>query len=159
MSSSMSDEQTSIALGATEVSEEAAVTPKKRGKGRPPKSDLQAVRESRKGKVGRPKGDNSRIQEFKERLLATGGTRILDKMVQIALDDNHPGQMAAIKLAIDRILPSSVFDAAKNAGSTPQISINISSIGTPSIETVERIEEAEDDYIDFKPLGDDDGKP
>jgi len=159
MSSSMSDEQTSAALGAIGVSEEAAVTPKKRGKGRPPKADLQAVRESRKGKVGRPKGDNSRIQEFKERLLATGGTRILDKMVQIALDDNHPGQMAAIKLAIDRILPSSVFDAAKNAGSTPQISINISSIGTPSIETVERIEEAEDDYIDFKPLGDDDGKP
>ena len=166
MSSSMSDEQTSV-----EVSEEAAVTPtvvptivpKKRGKGRPPKSDLQAVREARKGKVGRPKGDNSRIQEFKERLLATGGTRILDKMVQIALDDNHPGQMAAIKLAIDRILPSSVFDAAKNAGSTPQISINISSIGTPSsiasIATVERIEEDEDDYIDFKPLGDDDGKP
>ena len=158
MSSSMSDEQTSV-----EVSEEVVVTPtvvpKKRGKGRPPKSDLQAVREARKGKVGRPKGDNSRIQEFKERLLATGGTRILDKMVQIALDDNHPGQMAAIKLAIDRILPSSVFDAAKNAGGTPQISINISSIGTPSIETVERIEEAEDDYIDFKPLGDDDGKP
>lgn len=150
MSNSMSDEQTSTALGAIEVSEEATasigaiVTPKKRGKGRPPKSDLQAVRESRKGKVGRPKGDNSRIQEFKERLLATGGTRILDKMVQIALDDNHPGQMAAIKLAVDRILPSSVFDA-KAGGGAPQISINITGLGQPSIETVEDITDV---YVD-----------
>jgi hypothetical protein len=109
------------------------VVPKKRGKGRPPKADLEAVRESRKGKVGRPKGDNGRLQEFKDRLLATGGTRILDKMISIALDDDHPGQMAAIKLAVDRILPMSAFDAAKNAGSTPQVTINISSINEPKI--------------------------
>ena len=110
-----------------------------RGKGRPPKSDLLAVKDSRKGAVGRPKGDNSRMEEFKERLLATGGVRILDKMVQIALDDDHPGQMAAIKLAIDRILPASVFDTTKNSGTAPTISINISSLGMPSIETIEDI--------------------
>jgi hypothetical protein len=109
------------------------VVPKKRGKGRPPKTDLEAVRASRKGKVGRPKGDTSRIQEFKERLMATGGTRILDKMIQIALDDEHPGQMAAIKLAVDRILPMSVFDAAKQGGQTPQVTINISGINEPQI--------------------------
>lgn len=112
---------------------EGVVVPKKRGKGRPPKADLLAVRESRKGKVGRPKGDTSRIQEFKERLMATGGTRILDKMIQIALDDEHPGQMAAIKLAVDRILPMSVFDAAKHGGQTPQVTINISGINEPQI--------------------------
>lgn len=109
------------------------VVPKKRGKGRPPKADLLAVRESRKGKIGRPKGDSSRIQEFKERLMATGGTRILDKMISIALDDEHPGQMAAIKLAVDRILPMSVFDAAKQGGQTPQVTINISGINEPKI--------------------------
>lgn len=109
------------------------VQAKKRGRGRPPKSDLTAARDSRKGKVGRPKGDNHRMQEFKERLLVTGGKRILDKMVSIALDDKHPGQMAAIKLAIDRILPTSVFDTSKGGGGIPQISINISSMGTPSI--------------------------
>lgn len=125
------------------------VVPKKRGKGRPPKADLAAVRESRKGKVGRPKGDNYRMQEFKERLLATGGQRILDKMVSIALDDDHPGQMAAIKLAIDRILPTSVFDAAKGGSGTPQISINISSIGSPSIvETLEDISNYDGDSVD-----------
>jgi len=109
------------------------IIPKKRGKGRPPKSDLEAVRNRTKGKVGRPKNDTGRMQEFKERLLATGGTRILDTMIRIALDDNHPGQMAAIKLAVDRILPMSAFDAAKNGGTNPQITINISGINEPQI--------------------------
>ena len=115
------------------------MSPKLRGKGRPPKTDLQAVKNRTKNKVGRPVGDAGRLQEFKERLLATGGTRILDKMIQIALDDEHPGQMAAIKLAMDRILPASVFDTAKSGGSMPQISINISGLTSPTLETVEDI--------------------
>jgi len=121
----------------------SVVSPKLRGKGRPPKSDLQAVKNRTKNKVGRPVGDAGRLQEFKERLLATGGTRILDKMIQIALDDEHPGQMAAIKLAMDRILPASVFDTAKSGGSMPQISINISSLHSPTIETVEDVSDVE----------------
>lgn len=115
------------------------IVPKTRGKGRPPKADLIAVKERNKGKVGRPVGDAGRIQEFKERLLATGGTRILDKMIAIALDDNHPGQMAAIKMSVDRMLPMSTFEAAKNGGNAPQISINISSMAAPVVETIEDI--------------------
>lgn len=114
-------------------------SPKIRGKGRPPKADLVAVKNRTKGKIGRPVGDAGRIEEFKQRLLATGGTRILDKMIAIALDDEHPGQMAAIKMSIDRMLPMSTFEAAKNGGSMPSISINISSLGQPKIETVEDI--------------------
>jgi hypothetical protein len=125
------------------------VIPKKRGRGRPKKSELQAVRDSRKGKVGRPKGDNSRIQELKERLLATGGTRILDKVVQIAMDDNHQGQMAALKMCIDRILPSSVFDTAKSGGGIPSISINITGINNnPTIETIEEVQDITDVDVD-----------
>lgn len=128
---------------------EAVPVPKKRGRGRPKKSELQAVRDSRKGKVGRPKGDNSRIQELKERLLATGGTRILDKVVQIAMDDNHQGQMAALKMCIDRILPSSVFDTAKSGGGIPSISINITGINNnPTIETIEEVQDITDVEID-----------
>lgn len=122
-----------------ETSSDLSIKPKIRGKGRPPKSDLQAVKNRTKNKVGRPVGDAGRLQEFKERLLATGGTRILDKMIQIALDDEHPGQMAAIKLAMDRILPASVFDTAKSGGNMPQISINISGLTSPTLETVEDI--------------------
>jgi hypothetical protein len=119
------------------------ITPKKRGRGRPPKADLQAVKNRTKGKLGRPVGDAGRLQEFKERLLATGGTRILDKMVEIAMTDGHPGQMAAMKLAVDRILPVSMFEAAKNSGSTPQISINISGLNSPTVETLEDITDIE----------------
>ena len=119
------------------------VQPKVRGKGRPPKSDLQAVKDRTKNKVGRPAGDAARLQEFKERLLATGGSRILDKMVEIAMTDGHPGQMAAMKLAVDRILPVSMFDAAKNAGGAPSISINITGLNTPTVSTV-----SDEDIID-----------
>jgi hypothetical protein len=108
---------------------EGLVSPKIRTKkGRPPKADLLAVKNRTKGKLGRPVGDTGRIQEFKERLLATGGTRILDKMISIALDDSHPGQMAAIKMSIDRVLPISLFEASKAGGSVPSISINITGL-------------------------------
>jgi hypothetical protein len=122
-----------------ERKEMSVVVPKTRGKGRPPKADLIAVKERNKGKIGRPVGDAGRIQEFKERLLATGGTRILDKMISIALNDDHPGQMAAIKLAVDRVLPMSLFEASKQGGNVPTISINISSMAAPVVETVEDI--------------------
>ena len=120
------------------------IVPKTRGKGRPPKADLIAVKERTKGKIGRPIGDAGRIEEFKQRLLATGGTRILDKMISIALNDDHPGQMAAIKMSVDRMLPMSTFEAAKNAGSTPQISINITSLGQPTISTSDLVEDITD---------------
>ena len=120
------------------------IVPKTRGKGRPPKADLIAVKERNKGKVGRPVGDAGRIEEFKQRLLATGGTRILDKMISIALNDDHPGQMAAIKMSVDRMLPMSTFEAAKNGGSVPQISINITSLGQPTISTSDVVEDITD---------------
>lgn len=114
------------------LSSPPAVAPKIRGRGRPPKTDLDAVKNRTKNKVGRPKGDTGRLEEFKQRLLATGGTRILDKMISIALDDNHPGQMAAIKMSMDRMLPVSSFEASKNGGASPTISINITGLSSSS---------------------------
>ena len=121
------------------IKQEGLVAPKIRTRGRPPKADMLAVKNRTKNKIGRPVGDTGRIQEFKERLLATGGTRILDKMISIALNDNHPGQMAAIKMSIDRLLPVSLFEASKAAGSFPTVSINISSLNLPKIETLDDI--------------------
>ena len=121
------------------LSSPPAVAPKIRGRGRPPKADLDAVKNRTKNKVGRPKGDTGRLEEFKQRLLATGGTRILDKMISIALDDNHPGQMAAIKMSIDRMLPVSSFEAAKNGGNSPTISINITGLNS-SVEMADQEE-------------------
>lgn len=125
--------------GVSPKRQDEPVKAKLRGKGRPPKADLIAVKERTKGKIGRPIGDAGRIEEFKQRLLATGGTRILDKMISIALNDDHPGQMAAIKMSVDRMLPMSTFEAAKQGGQSPTISINISSLTPQKIETVEDI--------------------
>lgn len=128
--------------GETSKKEEV-VLGKKRGKGRPKKSEIEAVKNKNVGKRGRPAGDAARIQEFKARLLATGGDRIIDKMVQMALTDGHPGQTAAMKMCIDRLLPVSLFEESKNAGGAPVISINIQGLNTPTAEVVDDITDVE----------------
>lgn len=138
-------EEIKIEAPVVEQPQSQRITPKNRkGKrGRPPKSELQAVKDRTKGKVGRPAGDAARIQEFKERLLATGGTRIIDKMISIALDDTHAGQTAMLKLALDRLLPVSLFEAAKGGNSTPTVSITITGMGAPEAQVVEDITDVE----------------
>lgn len=122
-------------------------------KGRPKKTDLEAVKAGNRGQVGRPKGDAAIINEYKARMLASPkSARVLETILDAALNDEHPHQAAAWKLVADRIVPVSAFDQTKNAGGIPQISINISSIGAPSIETVESTIDVEDvevkDYLD-----------
>lgn len=96
-------------------------------KGRPPKAAIQEKK--KRGQVGRPAGDSARIAEFKARLLSTTGTKVIDKVLQIAMDDTHNGQMAALKMCMDRMLPMSVFDKAASGGSNmPTITINIAGI-------------------------------
>ena len=48
---------------------------KKRGRGRPPKSEVAAVKPGNKGKVGRPKGDAAIINDYKARMLASPKSR------------------------------------------------------------------------------------
>lgn len=74
----------------------------------------------------------SRINELRDSLLSNdNGRQLLAKVISIALNDEHPGQMAALKLTIDRILPQSAFEAAKNEQRTA-IQINISMLDTPT---------------------------
>jgi hypothetical protein len=101
--------------------------------GRPLKKDIEAKKKRNRGKVGRPAGDSARIAEFKARLLGTSGDKIIETLIAKALNPDDKDNMAALKLCVDRILPVSVFDAAKNGGTTPQISINITSLTQPEI--------------------------
>jgi hypothetical protein len=96
--------------------------------GRPKKSDIVSKKKGNRGLVGRPAGDAARINEFKARLLGTTGDKVITKIIEIAMNDEHPGQMAALKFAGERILPISAFEAAKQGGSTPTIQINVSSL-------------------------------
>jgi len=104
--------------------------------GRPRKEDLKKA----KAPLGRPKNDTGRLAEFKQRLLGTSGSAVIEKIIQIGQDDSHPGQMAALKMAMDRILPLSMFE--KDAkGQRNAIQINITGIGEAKIESTS-------DYVD-----------
>jgi len=103
--------------------------PVKRKRGRPKKSEVEARKRGNRGKRGRPPGDASRMNEFKARLLATAGDRVIDKVIGIALDDEHPGQMAALKMCMDRVLPMSYFDKDKTNTGKSSVSITITGVG------------------------------
>ena len=117
---------------------------KERAKARQKKENQRKDREARKQLVpmredgtmlarqpiGTPLGNRQRMQEFKNKLLTEeNGNRILAKVLEVAMDDEHPGQMSAIKLCMDRMLPTSLFDDEKKSGDRPSITINISGIG------------------------------
>ena len=78
-----------------------------------------------------PKTENQRVKELKELLINSAGVNVVQKTVQIALDDDHPAQMAALKLCMDRMLPVTLFEKEKNQRSA--VNITISGIGGVSI--------------------------
>ena len=123
---------------------------KKRGRGRPRKSEVAAVKPGNKGQVGRPKGDAAIINEYKARMLASPKSRkVLETIFDAALDDDHKNQAAAWKLVMDRILPVGAFekDVVKDNGRNA-IQINITGVGTAEVTTPNDIIEGEvvDDY-------------
>lgn len=113
-------------------------------RGRPSKAAI--AKKKNPGVVGRPPGDAARIAEFKARLLATSGDKVLTKIIETALSDGHPAQGAMLKFCGERLLPLSSFEA-KSSGGTPQISINITGINSPSIEATEVVEEEYTDVV------------
>jgi hypothetical protein len=119
----------------------------KRKRGRPRKTDIEAKKQGNRGAVGRPKGDASIINEYKARMLASPkSAKVLEKIFEAALDDEHKSQQAAWKLVMDRILPVAAFEGevTKGAGKNA-ISINITGVG--GVEIAKDPIEAEDaDY-------------
>ena len=118
---------------------------KKRGRGRPRKSEVAAVKPGNKGVVGRPKGDAAIINEYKARMVASPKSRkVLETIFDAALDNDHKNQAAAWKLVMDRILPVGAFekdvvkDTSRNA-----IQINITGVGTAEVTTPDNIIEGE----------------
>jgi hypothetical protein len=88
-----------------------------------------------------PKTDHQRIKELKELMIRSGGKDVAEKVIQIALNDDHPGQMAALKMCMDRTLPIGMFEKDKNQRSA--INITITGLGE-----VPKVIEAEPDITD-----------
>ena len=108
---------------------------KRRGRGRPRKAEVAAVKPGNKGKVGRPKGDAAIINEYKARMLASPKSRlVLETIFDAALDNDHKNQAAAWKLVMDRMLPVGIFEREiTKDGGRNAIQINISGVGAVDI--------------------------
>lgn len=120
-------------------------------RGRPPKSDIAEIKEKRS--VGRPKGDAAIINEYKLRMLnSPKSAKVLEAIYDAALNDEHKNQAAAWKLIVDRIIPVSAFETAKAGGGSPQISINITGLSNPSVDTVEQVYDVSD--VEIRDLDD-----
>ena len=78
-----------------------------------------------------PKTELQRVKELKELLISSAGSNVVHKAVEIAMNDEHPAQMAAIKLCMDRMLPVSLFE--KEGKQRSAVNITISGIGGVSI--------------------------
>jgi len=115
--------------------------------GRPKKQDVESKKLSNRGKVGRPPGDAAIINEYKARMLASPKSRkVLDSILDAALNDDHKNQAAAWKLLMDRMLPVSYFEKDNASGGRPSVSITISGIGDAKV--------TENDIIDAEVIDD-----
>jgi hypothetical protein len=116
----------------------------KHKRGRPRKDAIQAAKKPNNGKVGRPAGDNARMAEFKARLMSTTGTRVIDKVLEVALTDGHPAQSACLKMCMDRLLPVAMFDDKGNGNSKPTIQINIQGLNDTSMSVIQSNDDNEE---------------
>ena len=107
----------------------------KRGRGRPKKAEVAAVKKGNRAVRGRPKGDAAVMNEYKARMLASPkSVKVLESIFNAALDDDHKNQAAAWKLVMDRIAPTALFekDVIKDGGRSA-IQINITGVGSADI--------------------------
>jgi hypothetical protein len=74
--------------------------------------------------------------------------KVLETILNAALNDDHKNQAAAWKLVIDRIAPLSSFEAVKSGGQIPQISINITGLTQPTIEAEQVYDVSDVDYTE-----------
>ena len=120
--------------------------PSAKRKGRPKKAMVLSNKRGNRKSVGRPKGDAATINEYKARMLASPKSRkVLDSILNAALDDDHKNQAAAWKLCMDRLLPVSYFEKDKAGGGRGAINISITGVGgeTTVISGSEDIEDGE----------------
>ena len=117
----------------------------KRGRGRPKGSVKMTIqRFADNPPAVLPKTDHQRLKELKELMIRSGGKDVAQKVIEIALNEEHPGQMAALKMCIDRTLPISMFEKDKSQRSA--VTINITGLGEPTVINAEEPTDVEDKY-------------
>ena len=109
----------------------------KRGRGRPKKTEVEAVKKGNRRGVGRPKGDAGIMNEYKARMLASPkSAKVLEAIFNAALDDDHKNQAAAWKLVMDRVAPTAMFEKEViKEGGRSAIQINITGVGSTEVSS------------------------
>ncbi len=64
-------------------------------------------------------------------MIRSGGKDVAQKVIEIALNDEHPHQLVALKMCLDRTLPISMFEKDKSQRSA--VTINITGLGEPTV--------------------------
>ena len=103
------------------------LVPKETRIGRPPKPPKKSV--------GRPKGEKAIMEGYRQRLLnSPKSEKVIAKVFEVALDNDHKHQAACMKLIMDRVLPTSGFSEVASGGQArPSVNITISGIGAPLV--------------------------
>lgn len=145
MTSDQTDKTTSKVV-PVRTDQEATSRQRQSATGRPKKKDIINKKKGNRNAVGRPKGDAAIINEYKARMLNSPKSRkVLESILNAALDDDHKHQAAAWKLVVDRILPISSFDKAAIGSGRNSIEIKISGLDA-KITSTDTIDAEEADY-------------
>ena len=119
----------------------------KRGRGRPKGSVKMTIqRFADNPPLVLPKTDHQRLKELKELMIRSGGKDVAQKVIEIALNDEHPHQLVALKMCLDRTLPVSMFEKDKSQRSAVTISITGLGVEPMIVDTVEQPEDVEAKY-------------
>ena len=118
----------------------------KRGRGRPKGSVKMTIQRFADNPPAiLPKTDHQRLKELKELMIRSGGKDVAQKVIEIALNDDHPHQLVALKMCLDRTLPVSMFEKDKSQRSA--VTINITGLGQePLVVDTDQPEDVEAKY-------------
>lgn len=135
--------QTVLSPSVADGADQKVAPVAKRKGGRPKKADIEA--KLKPGKRGRPQGDYQKARELAARMLVAGSDRMLQTLIRMALTEGHPNQMASLKMCLDRALPISYFEDKEsgNGNGGQGITINITGVNTPQIQTTDDIVDVE----------------
>lgn len=124
-------------------------------RGRPRKDSVLAKKAGNRGQVGRPKGDAAIMNEYKARMLASPkSAKVLESILNAALDDDHKNQAAAWKIVVDRMLPVGMFEKdVLSSGGKNSIQINITGVGSANVVGSSDNDTIEGEYVDVEEQG------
>ena len=116
-----------------------STAPKKKGR---PKGSVKLTLQRVANNPELLKTDGDKLKELKGLLISSKGKDVVEKALEIAMNDEHPHQGAMIKLCMDRLLPVSLFE--KDKAQRSAVTIRITGIGDVDVNNEKPVADIED---------------